>query len=258
MMVKPVPGLEVCVDSIGGLRAVWEGEADRIELCAALSLGGLTPSPGLLAMAAQGVTPVYVMIRPRGGDFVFSADEEATMRGDIDAVAAAFAQKAETVGVVLGASFADGRLDVSCLERLLQHARSVGLSRATLHRAFDLTPDPAEALEQALGLGFERVLTSGCAKTARDGAEMLLMLREQAGDRISIMAGGGLTPENVAQVITVTGVTEVHASCRGPAPQEQGDGRGLAFGFGARPGETDAGRVRAMRSIVMSTARNGE
>ncbi|GBQ88373.1 copper homeostasis protein CutC [Acetobacter nitrogenifigens DSM 23921 = NBRC 105050] len=258
MTAKLVPGLEVCVDSIGGLRAAWEGEADRIELCAALSLGGLTPSPGLLAVAAQGATPVYVMIRPRGGDFVFSVDEEATMRRDIDAVAAAFAQKDGAVGVVLGASLADGRLDVPCLESLLQHARSVGLSRATLHRAFDLTPDPAEALEQAIGLGFERVLTSGCAKTARDGAEILRMLCEQAGDRISVMAGGGLTSENVAEVIAATGVMEVHASCRGPAPQEQEDGRVLAFGFGARPGETDAGRVRAMRSCVMSTARNGE
>jgi copper homeostasis protein len=145
--------LEICVADAASLEAAIEGGADRIELCSALELGGLTPSPGLMRLAAQAPIPVYAMIRPRAGDFVFSAREGEIMLADIEAVGGA-----GLAGVVLGASLPDGRLDEALLSRLHGHARGLG---TTLHRAFDLVPDRPAALEAAIALGFERILTSG-------------------------------------------------------------------------------------------------
>ncbi len=125
--------LEVCVDDAAGLDAAIAGGADRIELCSALTLGGLTPSAGLMAIAAGAAVPVYAMIRPRGGDFVFSSRELDQMRAEIDAV-----RSAGLAGVVLGASRPDGMLDGSMLQALAEHAKGLGLS---LHRAFDCVPD---------------------------------------------------------------------------------------------------------------------
>ncbi|WP_420963044.1 copper homeostasis protein CutC [Brucella sp. IR073] len=230
--------LEVCVDSPEGLRAAISGGADRIELCSALDVGGLTPSPGLIALAAKAPIPVYAMIRPRAGSFCFSTAEEAAMFADIDAVRAA-----GLAGVVIGASLPDSSLDTGLLRRLIAHARGLG---TTLHRVFDLVPDPEKALQEAIELGFERILTSGQANTAIEGLSVLKNLRAQAEGRISIMPGSGVTSGNAVLIVRETGASEIHASCRQTA--EVIDERSIAFGFSAREIKiTSTALVRELR-----------
>ncbi len=202
-------GLEVCVDSVAGLDAAASLPVRRIELCGALSVAGITPPAGLVAAARGCPIPVYAMIRPREGGFVFSPAEETAMQVEIASM-----RQAGLAGVVLGAALPDGRLDAPMLHRLL--ASCGGLGR-TLHRVIDLVPDPIEALETAIGLGFERVLSAGGAVRAVDGAAVLAAQVRAAGGRIGIMAGGGVTPDTVAALVAGTGVGEVHASCRLPA-----------------------------------------
>jgi copper homeostasis protein len=231
--------LEVCVDTPAGLAAAVIGGADRIELCAALDSDGLTPSPGLMAQAGACGCETFAMIRSRAGDFVFGDLDLGAMRRDIDAV-----RSAGLAGVVLGASRADGRLDEPALGGLIAHASGLGVA---LHRAFDVTPDKAEALETAIGLGFQRILTSGGRPGAPDGADVIAELVRRAGERIVIMAGAGLNPGNVADFVSRTGVSEVHASCRAkqrPAPH----GLAVELGFaGPNRQDTDRDIVEAMR-----------
>ncbi|KAB2723670.1 copper homeostasis protein CutC [Brucella intermedia] len=233
--------LEVCVDSAEGLYSAIEGGADRIELCSALELGGLTPSQALMELASRAPIPVYAMIRPRAGSFCFSAEDEAIMAADIGN-----ARNAGLAGVVLGASLADGSLDVTLLERLIAEANGLG---TTLHRAFDLVPDAETALEQAIALGFERILTSGLAQTAEEGLDNLRHLAGKAGQRISIMPGSGVSAGNVGRIIEATGATEVHASCR--VAVEEKDSRAIAFGFaGERSFRTSAQRVSELKAAI--------
>jgi copper homeostasis protein len=189
-MPEPIR-LEVCVDNVHGLAAALAGGADRIELCSALDIGGLTPSAGLLRAASSSPVPVVAMIRPRGGDFCFDEPETQLMLSDIDAVAAAGLQ-----GVVLGASTPDGRLDRHILERLVARATDRGL-RCALHRAIDLCPDLAQATGLAVDLGFERILTSGGARSAPEGLAGLQRCFDAAAGRIAIMPGAGIHPDNV-------------------------------------------------------------
>lgn len=200
--------LEVCVDTPAGLAAAIAGGADRIELCAALGLQGLTPLPGLMALAARAPIPVYALIRPRNGDFSFDARELDAMRYDIDA-----ARSYGLAGVSIGANRPDGDLDLDVLEKLVRHSQGLGM---TLHRSFDFVADQAAALETAVALGFERVLTSGGALTALAGAERLADLVRQANGRIGILAGAGVRANNVAELVRRTGVGEVHGSFGGP------------------------------------------
>lgn len=232
--------VEVCVDCAAGVEAAVAGGADRIELCAALEVGGLTPSVGLMRIAAGCGVPVYAMIRPRAGDFVFSGAEVAVMLADIDA-----AREAGLAGVVLGASMPDGRLDVGVLRRLVDRAQGMGL---TLHRAFDLVPDLGEAVDVAVELGFERVLTSGQAVTAVAGVEVLARVFALAAGRIAVMPGGGVSAETVAVLRERLPLREVHGSC---AVAVMGEGRVQALGFNG-PGlrRTDARRVQALRLAV--------
>ncbi|WP_332718425.1 copper homeostasis protein CutC [Pelagibacterium mangrovi] len=195
--------LEICVDTPAGLSAAIAGGADRIELCSALSVGGLTPSPGLMALAAKAPIPVHAMIRPRAGDFVFSDPEIAAMEADIDA-----ARNAGLPGVVLGATHPDGALDTQTLARLIARAKPLDL---TLHRAFDLAPDLPRAVDDAIALGFNRILTSGGAPRAIDGLENLKRIIAHAAGRIAIMPGSGVTPETVATFLAL-GITDLHAS----------------------------------------------
>jgi copper homeostasis protein len=197
--------LEVCVDSAAGLDIAVQSGADRIELCSALNLAGLTPSHGLMAMAASKDLPCYVLIRPRAGDFCYDRREIDVMRSDIDRV-----RSMRLAGVVIGASLSDGSLDEETLRQLLDHA--VGLP-VVLHRAFDLVPDFQQALETAIRLGFKRVLTSGGEPDAPAGSAVIRKLVEQARDRIEVMAGAGLSADNVAEFVRATRVTAVHASC---------------------------------------------
>ena len=231
--------LEVCVEDIAGLKAAVEGGGDRIELCSALPLGGLTPSAGLMAAAAKMPVPAYAIIRPRAGGFVYSAEELEVMKSDIDA-----ARAAELPGVVLGASLPDGRLDFDTLATLTAHADGLGM---TLHRAFDLVPDVEEAVGMAISLGFERVLTSGGAKTAAEGVTMLERAIAAAAGRISIMPGSGVTLATVGQLWPRLDISEIHASCS--ATTSETDERVIALGFSAPSARrTDAAIVKALKA----------
>ena len=204
--------LEICVDDAAGLAAAIAGGADRIELCAALALGGLTPAKSLMRAAAQAPIPVHAMIRPRAGGFVFGAAEVDLMRADIDD-----AHAAGLAGVVLGASLPDNTLDEACLSRLQEHAAALGLS-TTLHRAFDLVPDLDAALESAIALGFDRVLTSGGASTAVAGLDRLAELHAAARGRIILMPGPGIRADTIGTIAARLPVAEIHASASEPVP----------------------------------------
>jgi len=197
--------LEVCVDTIDGVIAAMKGGAGRVELCSSLSEGGLTPSAGLMHAAAALPIDCYAMIRPRSGLFEFSTAEANIMLADI-----ATAQKAGLAGVVLGAQDAEGGLNIPLLKQMMDAAEGLG---TTLHRVIDVVPDPLLALNQAMDLGFDRVLTSGAEPFAQDGAKLIGQMVKQALGRIVIMPGCGLTAANVADVMAATGVQEVHASC---------------------------------------------
>lgn len=200
--------LEICCGDIGSVVTAIAGGADRVELCSGLDAGGLTPSTGLIeaAVAARGNAAVHVLIRPREGDFLYSAKEIEIMESDIAAARAAGAQ-----GVVVGALNSDGSVDTATCRRLISAAG--GLS-VTFHRAFDMTSDPVRALEEIIALGCDRILTSGCAPTAEEGTEMLRRLNETAAGRIIILGGCGVSPSNAAAIIASTGLTELHASAR--------------------------------------------
>lgn len=231
--------LEVCVDTAEGLAQAVAGGADRIELCAALAVGGLTPSAGLIALAAKCGVPVVAMIRPRAGDFVWSEAEVGMMEAEIAAVRAAGLH-----GVVLGASLPDGRLDVPVLRRLV--AASGGME-LVLHRCIDLTPDMGAALEEAVSLRFHRILTSGGETTAEKGAARISALVKQAAGRITVMPGSGVTPDN-APLFKGLGIAEIHASCSVSTPVT---GRVAEMGF-APPlrQQTEADAVRALRKAL--------
>ena len=231
--------LEVCVDDARGLAEAVAGGADRIELCAALSVGGLTPSPGLMVRAARCGVPVMAMIRPRTGDFVYDADEVAVMQADIRA-----ARAAGLSGVVLGASVPDGRLDRGVLAALVTVATGLDL---TLHRAVDLCPDVDVAVEMAIALGFQRILTSGGALRAVEGMARLRRMITVAAGRIGIMPGSGVSVATWA-ILRDLAVSEVHASCAMAWPV---GGQALAFGF-QMPGEkrTDRREVAALKAAL--------
>lgn len=240
--------LEVCVDTPSGFKAAIAGGAHRVELCAALSVGGLTPSPGLMRLASETTRPVRAMIRPRIGGFIYTPTEIDTMRRDIDAVF-----EAGLAGIVIGASRIDGTLDEAVLKILLDHAK--GLESA-LHRAIDLTPDPLAALETAIELGFNTILTSGGATKAINGLSVIADLQAKAQGRIEIMPGGGITAENAAEVVDRTGVTWLHASCAEPLNHiEKAD---LLMGFvTADARDTSHTTVLRLTQVLWDLGHNG-
>jgi copper homeostasis protein len=195
--------LEACVDSVESALAAQAGGAHRIELCEDLLEGGTTPSAGMIEVCRERLQiPVHVLIRPRGGDFVYSDVEIEVMQRDI-----ALARRLGARGVVYGALHPDGSVDVERTKSLLGVSRPLSV---TFHRAFDFTPDADAALDTLIGLGIDRVLTSGQAPTAVEGTRTLARLVTRGAGRIRIMAGGGLTEENLAGVVASTGVPEVH------------------------------------------------
>lgn len=240
--------LEICVDTAAGLRAAHAGGADRIELCAALELGGTTPTAGLMALAAEMGVTARVMIRPRAGDFVFTADDLDMMLGDIAA-----ARNLGLEGVVLGANLPDGSLDVKMLKTLV--AESHGLKK-TLHRAFDLVPDIAEAVEQAVALGFDTILTSGRATSAPAGLDDIVLAHKIAAGRITVMAGAGIGADNVGAILAAAPLGAIHGSCSAPIDGDSDPARRLGF---VSPGrrQTDGARVTALKtSIAQAKAAN--
>ena len=199
--------LEICAGSVESAVAARNGGAKRIELCAALEIGGVTPSAGLIkeARKIEGLI-LNVIIRPRGGDFLYNEYEIACMEEDIR-----LCKTLGVDGVVIGALTADGDIDTAVCKRLI--AASDGMS-VTFHRAFDMCRNPRKALEELIDLGCNRVLTSGQAATAQAGIPLLKELVEQAAGRIIIMPGCGVSSANAAAILQATGATEIHASAR--------------------------------------------
>lgn len=198
--------LEVCVESLGDAVRAIEAGADRIEYCSALALGGLTPTPGALARISGLDAPCMVMIRPRPGDFCYDASECTLMKHEI-----ALARDHGAAGVVFGACDKDGNLDVAVLRDLI--AECDGL-QTTLHRAFDVVTDQSRALEQAVVLGFDRILTSGGASDALSGRDQIAKLQKLANGRIMILPGAGVSAANAGEILRTTGAIELHASCK--------------------------------------------
>lgn len=200
--------LEVCAGSIESIRAAYEGGADRVEVCSALSEDGLTPSTGMIryARSLKGLK-VNVLIRPRGGDFVYTEAEVQCMIDDIR-----MACQMGVDGVVIGALTRDGDIDVETCRRMIEATE--GKVSVTFHRAFDVCRDMDEALGQIVGLGCDRLLTSGHARNAEEGIVALRRIVEHVGSTLIVMPGCGVNPGNAARILQATGATEIHASAR--------------------------------------------
>lgn len=199
--------LEVCAGSIESIRAAYEGGAARVELCAALSEDGLTPSVGMMryAKSLEGLM-VHVLIRPRGGDFVYTEEEVRCMEADI-----MVARETSVDGVVIGALTKEGEIDMDVCRRLVSAAGDMNI---TFHRAFDVCCDPVKALEQIISLGCNRLLTSGHEKNAVEGIPMLKKLVSRAAGRLVVMPGCGVNPGNAQKILEACGAEEIHASAR--------------------------------------------
>lgn len=223
--------LEVCTGSLTSVLHAAEGGAQRVELCSGLGEGGLTPSIGLIhaAMQVEGIKK-HVLIRPRGGDFLYTEAEISIMVDDIY-----FARRAGADGVVVGALTADGDVDVKACRRFLEAARGELSNVApnddaelyflppvsvTFHRAFDLCREPLKALKTLIDLSFDRILTSGQAPTAEAGIPLLKSLVDRATGRIIIMPGCGVSDKNAAHILRSTGASEIHASARSAWPSQ--------------------------------------
>lgn len=250
--------VEVCVDSLASALAARDGGADRVELCDNLLEGGTTPSAAMVEICAERLDiPVFVIIRPRGGDFLYSPDELEVMRRDI-----VHARRLGAAGVVLGILTAAGTVDVPRTRALIDVARPLSV---TFHRAFDAARDADAALDALLETGADRVLTSGGAATAEEGIGTIGKLVARAGGRLAVMAGGGVREDNVERIVRETGVSEVHfrAAVQSPSAMHH---RNPAIDFRARTSlsdevleVTDAGRVAAIvrRLAGMDTRPSG-
>jgi copper homeostasis protein len=205
--------VEICIASVDDAVTAAEGSADRVELNAALELGGLTPSLGTLLEVRRAVTlPVVVMARPRPGGFCYTDGEFGTLRRDID-----LALEHGVDGVAFGILTERGRVDVPRCRQIVERIGSRPGGRfqgAVFHRAFDFTPDPFGALDALIDLGVRRVMTSGQRQTALDGAESIATLLRRAAGRIEILPAGGIRPENAAELLARTGCDQLHASLR--------------------------------------------
>jgi copper homeostasis protein len=240
--------LEVAVASADDVVAATEGGADRVELNAALMLGGLTPSLGSLLEARDRATiRIVAMVRPRSGGFAYTEREFATMRRDLDLLLAHGAD-----GAAFGFLTPDGRIDES---RTRQFAAPVGPSHELVfHRAFDVTPDPFEALETLIGLGVRRLMTSGQEDTAYNGAGRIAELIARAAGRIEVLPAGGINRFTIEDILARTGCDQVHASLKGAKLDGSTGGRpSIGFGGALRPAEdryeaTDPAAVTAVRA----------
>ena len=248
--------VEACVDSVASAIAAARGGARRLELCDALFDGGTTPSAGMIGACKEAVSiPIVVMIRPRGGGFVYSDAERDVMRRDV-----VVARDLGADGVVIGGLRPDGTVDSALVSSLMEAAPELSF---TFHRAFDLTPDLGTSLESLIDAGVERILTAGGAPTAVEGATTLASLVRQAGSRLNVMAGGGVREENVRALVSVSGVREVHVRLtrltRGrnlPAPREIRVRKPLPEDEASWE-ETDEQRVRSFIRTVAAISISG-
>ena len=198
--------LEVCCGNLESVDAAVAGGAQRIELCSALEVDGLTPPVEWIREVRKRYPSliVHVLVRSRAGDFVYTGEEVETMAAQVEA-----ALEAGADGIVIGCLTAGGDVDIPAMEQLV---RTVGRVSITFHRAFDLCKRPFDALEQIIALGCDRILTSGQGPTVVEGSDMLRELRKRADGRIIILPGGGVTPQNAGRILAMTGCTEIHAS----------------------------------------------
>jgi copper homeostasis protein len=195
--------IEACVNSAVSAIEAQKGGADRVELCENLHDGGTTPSAGSIRFARENLhIGLFVMIRPRGGDFLYSDDEFEIMKEDIKV-----AKELGADGAVFGILKPDGTIDLERMKTLVDLARPMGI---TCHRAFDMTADPFQAMEDLIPLGIDRILTSGQQKTAPEGAALIGELINKSNGRIIIMPGSGVKEDNIEELIGKTGATEVH------------------------------------------------
>ena len=237
--------LEVCANSVASCIAARTGGAHRIELCAGLPEGGLTPSYGYTEIALNHCDlPIFPIIRPRGGDFLYDEYELDQMQYDIE-----YFYELGVAGFVFGALTRGGELDLAANARLIEAADG---KPCTLHRAFDMVRDPLKSLDEAVRLGFSRILTSGGAATALEGVDVLKELVRAAGDRITIMAGSGVRPENALEIVTKSGVPALHGTLQ-TAYDSDMIYRNGRISLGGSDGEseylmkvTDARKVRAL------------
>jgi copper homeostasis protein len=235
--------LEIAANSLASALAAQAGGADRIELCAALEVGGLTPSQAQVALARERVSlPIHVLVRPRAGDFVYSAEEHATMLADIAHCAALGCE-----GVVVGALDEDGEVDVVRCRELVDAAAGMEL---TFHRAIDVSRDLLRSLERAIELGFHRILSSGGAATAPQGADRLRELVERAAGRIAVMPGGGIDAGNVAALAAATGAREFHASAKRTLPSGMRHVPRDALGMEQGESRSDVDEVRRLAQAL--------
>ncbi|MBQ6687702.1 MAG: copper homeostasis protein CutC [Bacteroidales bacterium] len=200
---------EICANSVASCIAAQKGGADRVELCAGIPEGGTTPSFGMIKCARESISiGLNVIIRPRGGDFLYSEDEIKEMTYDIG-----MAKDLGADGLVFGCLRSDGHVDMEAMKILMDAA---GNTPVTFHRAFDHCCDPFKALEDIISLGCVRILTSGCRPTAPEGVGMIAELVRKADDRIIIMPGCGINEDNIAETARLSGAKEFHFSARKP------------------------------------------
>lgn len=238
--------LEICANSVASCIAAEKGGADRVELCVGVLEGGLTPSYGEIAVARQSISiGLNVLIRPRGGDFLYSNVEIKTMLKDIE-----MAKSIGVDGVVIGVLNADGSVNIPICKELMAAAQGVSV---TFHRAFDMCRSPFEALEQIIELGFDRILTSGAKFTAEEGIGLIAELVKKANNRIIIMPGGGVRKHNVLKIATETAATEFHTSARcilNSAMQYRNPNISMGGNSGNDEYQTEVTDVAKVREIV--------
>ena len=203
--------IEVCCTSVADVIAAKEGGAKRVELCSALTGGGVTPSYALIKKAVEVGIPINVLIRPREGDFCYSADELEIMLEDIRV-----AKKIGVNGFAIGALNTENDIDIPVVNTLVSEINNNSQRKfdITFHRAFDECKNPENALEKIIFLGCNRLLTSGCSISAYTGKELIRCLVERAVGRISIMPGSGINPDNIIEIEQITGANEFHSSAR--------------------------------------------
>ena len=260
--------IEICCTSVADVQEAFYGGAIRVELCSAISCGGVTPSCGLISEAVkasislaeeQGLSErirVNVLIRPREGNFCYAAPEVSTMLSDIVSC-----REMGVDGVVVGALTPDGDIDMDICERLVEAAEGMSV---TFHRAFDLCRDPQQALEQIISLGCDRLLTSGQRSKAVEGSELISRLVRQADGRIIVMPGSGINPHNIAEIERATGAKEFHSTARGAmldvscriVPELGFDEPAVAPPLGRDAEKADSQSGQCKERYVLRTTRN--
>lgn len=242
--------LEIAAGSLTSALVAQRAGADRVELCEGLGYGGTTPSYGTLALARERLRiPLFALVRPRAGDFLYDTQETEVMLRDIECCV-----RLGCDGIVAGALDADGNIDQSLCRQLISAAGSLPV---TFHRAFDVVRDPTEALEQVIRLGFTRVLTSGGCATAMDGAGNVAAHVRQAAGRIVVMPGAGIDADNIAVLAAITGAREFHASAKARRMSAMRFRAPAVDGLPPDWMETDPERVRALRVALDAGAQRG-